>query len=234
MRNACLRMPQRTRRTVRFHVRILCVLSVLCGGVSNVAAQDAPKISLRPFAEITEERFAATQTFTGVFGNDVEPFYGGGVQVAFRDRYYLELGASRFTKTGDRVFRDTAGQVFHLGIPVTAALTPIELAGGYRFHPSRRGRRIVWLVPYVGAGVGSYHYQETSAFADTGENLDTSHVGAAVHGGAEFRVHRWIGLAADVQYTHVAGIFGAGGISADTGEKDLGGVAGRFRIIVGR
>ncbi len=232
MRDACLRTPQRTRG--RFHVRVLCVLGVLCVNARSAHAQNAPKISLRPFAEITAERFAATQTFTAVFGNDVEPFYGGGVQAAFRDRYYLELGVSRFRKTGDRVFRDSTGQVFHLGLPLTATLTPIELAGGYRFHPSRRGRRIVWLVPYVGAGVGSYHYQETSAFADTGENLDTSHLGVAVHGGAEFRVNRWIGLAADVQYTHVAGIFGTGGISADTGEKDLGGVAGRFRIVVGR
>lgn len=214
--------------------RVLCVLGVLCGSAAGARAQDAPRVSLRPFVEFTEERFAATQTFTAAFGKDVEPFYGGGLQATFHDRFYVEIGASRFRHTGDRVFRDTTGQVFHLGIPVTATLTPIELAGGYRFHVSRHGRRISWLVPYAGAGVGSYHYQETSAFADTGENLDTSHVGALVHGGAEFRVYRWVALTAGVQYTHVTGIFGTGGISADTGEKDLGGIAGRFTIVVGR
>lgn len=214
--------------------RFLCVVCVLCGWAGSAHAQDAPKLSIRPFVEFTEEQFSAQQTFKAAFGQATEPFYGGGVQVTIHDRFYGEVTASRFRKTGDRVFRDSGGQVFHLGIPVTATLTPVEVAGGYRFHPSRHGQRIAWLVPYLGAGVGSYQYRETSAFADTGEDLDTRRSGFVAHGGAEFRVHRWVGLAADVQYTHVLGILGAGGISADTGEKDLGGVAGRFRIIVGR
>lgn len=202
--------------------------------VRRAAAQEAPRVSLRPFVEVTEERFAAQQSFTALFGQANEPFYGGGVSVTFRDRIYVELGASRFRKTGERAFLDSTGQVFHLGLPLTATVTPIELAGGSRFHPGRRGRPIAWLVPYVGVGVGVYHYQETSAFAQPTENLDTSHVGALVHGGAEFRVHRWVGLAADLQYTHVPGIFGTAGISATAGETDLGGVAGRFKIVVGR
>lgn len=214
--------------------RFLCALCVLCGGARSAYAQDAPKLSIRPFAEFTVERFSAQETFKAAFGQTAEPFYGGGVQVTFRDRFYGEVSASRFRKTGDRVFRDSSGEVFHLGIPVTATLTPIEVAGGYRFHPRRRGRRIAWLVPYVGAGVGSYQYRETSAFADTGEDIDTRHTGFVAHGGAEFRVHRWVGLTADLQYTHVPGILGSGGISADTGETDLGGVAGRLRIVVGR
>lgn len=215
-------------------IKVLCVLSVLCGCPARLLAQNAPAVSIRPFAEFTEEQFSAQQTFKAAFGQSTEPFYGGGVQVTIHDRFYGEVTASRFRKTGDRVFRDTSGQLFHLGIPVTATLTPVEIAGGYRFHPRHRGRRIAWLVPYVGAGVGSYQYRETSAFADASENLDTRRTGFVAHGGAEFRVHRWIGLAADLQYTHVPGILGSGGISADTGENDLGGVAGRFRIIVGR
>ena len=54
------------------------------------------------------------------------------------------------------------------------------------------------------------------------------------YGGIEFRVHRWIALSVDAQYTHIPGILGVGGISKDAGESDLGGVSGRFKLIVGR
>lgn len=212
----------------------LFVLCVLCGFSATASAQTAPKISLRPFVEVSEEQFTATETFNAVFGHANEPFYGGGLQVTFSDRFYGEVAASRFRKNGDRVFRDATGQVFHLGIPLTATLTPFEVTGGYRFHPRRRRRPIAWLVPYAGAGIGSYQYRETSQFAEAGEDLDTRHTGFVAHGGAEFRLHRWVGVAADLQYTHVPGIFGTGGISLGAAERDLGGIAGRFKIIVGR
>jgi hypothetical protein len=41
-------------------------------------------------------------------------------------------------------------------------------------------------------------------------------------------------LAVDVQYTHVPGILGDAGVSQATREDDLGGLAGRFKLIVGR
>jgi hypothetical protein len=37
----------------------------------------------------------------------------------------------------------------------------------------------------------------------------------------------------DVQYTTVPGILGEGGISQELGEDDLGGVAVRFRFVLG-
>ena len=55
-----------------------------------------------------------------------------------------------------------------------------------------------------------------------------------LNGGAEFRLHRWVGLGADVQYTHVPGILGLGGVSQQAGENDLGGVAVRVKLVVGR
>src|SRR5262249_36999303 len=146
----------------------LLVLAV--AGVAPASAQSLSSISLRPFAEVTTESFNAIDTFDSVFGRTYQPFYGGGLQVTFDDRYYVEVSASRFRKDGDRVFRN-AGQTFHLGIPLTATLTPFEVVGGYRFHSTKRP----WLVPYVGAGVGSYSYQETSQFALAGEDLDTRH-----------------------------------------------------------
>jgi hypothetical protein len=218
------------KRLARHSVR-----GVLCGWLlaafpAIAAAQDVPLLSFRPFADVSLQRFAATETFTSVFGDDTGWFYGGGLDVTVRDRFYIDLSASRFKRDGSRVFRDANGNVFNLDIPLTATITPLELVGGYRFHP----RRFRWLIPYAGAGIGWYRYEETSTFAAAGDNIDTRKPGFVAQGGAEFRLHKWVGVAADLQYTHVPGILGDAGVSADVGEKDLGGLAGRFKIVVGK
>jgi opacity protein-like surface antigen len=205
---------------------VLLGLVATAGMATPVAAQ-TPAVSIRPFVMAAEQSFTAIDTFAAVFGRSYGPFFGGGADVTLGDHYYVELAASRFRQTGQRAFRN-AGQVFHLGIPLTATVTPLEVTGGYRFHLSSR------IVPYVGAGFGSYAYQETSDFADAGENVDVRHSGFVVNGGAEFRLQRWVGVGADVHYTHVTGILGQGGLSKDAGENDLGGVSARFRFIIGR
>jgi outer membrane protein W len=190
-------------------------------------APDAPALSLRPFAVVSGERFAASTTFKAVFGQSVEPLWGGGLQLALKDGVYVDVTASRFKKTGQRAFVFD-GQSFQLGIPVTATLTPIEVTAGYRMRRTSR------LIPYIGAGVGSYGYVEKGDAADASEDLTTRHVGYLVVGGVEFRVGRWVALSGDAQYTRVPGILGNGGVSKDAGEGDLGGIAGRFRVIIGR
>src|SRR6202011_579228 len=108
--------------------------------------------------------------------------WGGGVSITQEDRFYVDLTASQFKKTGHRAFRDMAGDVFHLGIPVRTTLVPFELTGGYRFH------RWEHFVPFGGGGVGLYHYKEDSDFANAGENVDTRHLGAILEGGVEIRL----------------------------------------------
>jgi len=210
-------------------VKRTCLLLSVLALASPAAAQDPPSLSIRPFVMGAEQNFTAADTFEAVFDTTRGPFFGGGVRVVFFDQFVVELGASRFKQTGERVFRTSTGSVFRLGIPVTATITPFEVAGGYRFPMWERVR------PYVAAGVGSFAYQETSDFADpTTENIDTRKTGFVLNGGAEVRLHRWIGAAADVQYSRVRGILGSGGLSQQVGENDLGGVAVRFKLIVGR
>lgn len=205
----------------------ICLL-VACAFAAPVGAQDdPPDLSIRPFVFATEQSFAAIDTFDATFGRSYEPFFGGGGQVLFHDRVFVEISASRFKKTGQRAFR-SGGKNFELGIPLTATITPLEVTGGYRFHFWPRVR------PYIAAGVGSYAYQETASFANAGDDVDVRHAGYVANGGAEFRLHRWVGLGIDVQYTHVPGILGQGGISQQAGENDLGGVAARVKLIVGR
>lgn len=186
---------------------------------------DAPSLSLRPFFVYAGERFTAHETFDTVFSQSFQSLYGGGLQLAFRSGFYVDVTASQLKKTGQRAFF-FEGQGFPLGIPLTATLTPFEVSAGGRFWATPR------FFPYLGAGVGTYRYQEASEFDDG--DFAARHVGYLVVGGAEFRLSRWFAVSGDVQYTRVPGILGEGGISKETGETDLGGTAGRFRVIVGR
>jgi hypothetical protein len=193
------------------------------------AAQDAPPLSIRPLAIATGQSFAATQTFDATFGKAFFPFFGGGVQVVIHDRFVVELTASRFRQTGQRAFLSN-GTAFQLGIPLTATITPFEITGGYRFTL----RSLPRVRPYLAAGIGSYGYTETSSFAGPGDDVSTRHTGGVLNGGVEVRVHRWVGVAADVQYSHVPGILGNAGVSQQAGETDLGGVAARLKVVIGR
>jgi hypothetical protein len=192
-----------------------------------IPIDDTPAVSVRPFFVLSGEQMSAKKSFDAIFGRSFEPFYGGGVSLVLRDGVWVDVAVSRFEKTGQRAF-DNNGQTFSLGIPLTIAITPIEVSGGYRF----RTRPRLWT--YLGAGVGSYGYDESSSDAIAVENVSVRHTGFLVVGGVEGRVQKWISLAGDVQFTRVSGILGTAGISKDVGENDLGGIAVRFKVIVGK
>ena len=212
---------------------LLCVAAVAAPASAQIRpparpATTAPSISLRPFVVVAGERFTATKTFGTVFGQAVQPLWGGGLQVAFRRGFYFDLTASRFQKTGQRAFF-LDGQRYPLGIPLRVTLTPFEFTAGGRFRMAAR------VFAYAGVGAGSYAYTEKSDDStDINETFDARHAGYLVVGGVEFRVSRWVAVSGDAQYTHVTGIIGSGGISKEAGESDLGGPAGRFRMIIGR
>jgi hypothetical protein len=204
---------------------------------------DVPAIALRPFLDVGIEQFTATKTFNAVFGDTASPLWGGGLQVAlWRGRIYAELGASRLLKkngelVGERAFV-SGGTAYRLGIPLRSTIKSVDVVGGYRFNVSRH------VIPFVGAGIGNYHYTEQSDFADASENVDVTHRGFIFDGGVEVRVNRWIGVAGDAHYTRVPGILGNGGVSQQfvgditnaqrNREKDLGGWAARLKLVVGR
>jgi hypothetical protein len=232
---------------VRSAIAVLALLSAASPASAQTgwfdATGDAPAISLRPFLDISNEKFLAAKTFDAVFGDTSAQFWGGGLQVTgWHGRVYGELGAGRLMEknqelVGQRVFVGDDGTVFKLGIPLRSTIEPIEFTGGYRFNAHPR------IVPYVGAGVGSYHYTEESDFANASENLDVTKRGGIFHAGVEVRAFRWVGVAIDAQYTHVPGIFGDGGVSeqfaqgngsAAKKERDLGGWAARLKLVVGR
>ena len=190
-----------------------------------VAAQDPPSLSIRPFVMAAEQAFAATTTFEAVSDARTRRFSAAASRCSARSHRRRSRRVALQT-TGERA--QSGDQNFKLGIPLTATITPLEITGGYRFPLWEHAR------PYVAAGIGSYAYTETSDFSDPEENVDVRRTGFVANGGFEFRVHRWVGFSVDVQYSHIPDILGTGGISQQAGENDLGGVAARFKLIVGR
>jgi len=186
-------------------------------------------VTLRGFVDVGSQSFAAQRSFDAVLGGTRGPVFGGGVEVVLPQQIFVSLRASRFRRTGQRVFAFN-NELFNLGIPVTVTIAPVELIGGYRFNYRSR------LVPYAGAGVGWHRYDETSEFADANENVTDRFTGFHVLGGTELRIARWIGTAFDVEWATVPHAIGdhPNSVSREFRESNLGGVTVRVKLIVGR
>ncbi len=213
------------------HTRVRTVIGMLLlagvVAVCPVAAQTPPEFRLRGFADAGALTLTAKQSFDAVLGRSRGPVFGGGIEVVQFPGWFIELRASRFKKTGERVF-PYLGQIYTLGIPVDIELTPVDLTGGFRFE---RG----WPVtPYAGAGYTSMGYKETSQFSASGEDVDKRFNGFHVMAGGEVRVWQWIGVAGEVSWSRIANALGTEGMSKEFGETDLGGTTGRVKVVIGR
>jgi opacity protein-like surface antigen len=209
-------------------MRTVCVVAI-CLACSAVADAQTRAFSVRGFADAGSTMFSSGKSFTAVFGHNRGAVFGGGGEGVLRRRVFVSLRASRFRRTGERVFLH-GGERFGLGIPTTVTITPLELTGGYRFDHGWR------VVPYAGGGIGSHRYTEASPFGGGGEDVKEDFLGYHLVGGAEIRVTRWIGTAAEVQWGTVPDALGADANSAarEFGESNLGGTTVRVKLIIGR
>jgi opacity protein-like surface antigen len=219
---------------VALGVGIGCVLWPALGFAqarpAQPAASTAQSVAVRGFADIGALSFTAAESFEAVLGSRTGTLFGGGGEVVLPQGIFASLRASRFQKSGERVFV-FEDETFGLGIETTIRVTPIEITGGYRFgHGTSR------VVPYVGGGFGWHRFEETSEFATDDENVDETHSGYHLLGGAEVRVARWFGVGGEVQWTTVPDALGQdpNGASAAFDETNLGGVAFRVKFVVGR
>jgi opacity protein-like surface antigen len=222
------------------HFYSLCVaIAVAMAGPTAAAAQVRPApppqpaaqpLALRGFVDIGALAFNAVDSFEAVLGSRSGTLFGGGGELVLPQRIVAGVRISRFKKDGERVFVFN-DETFPLGIDTTVQITPVEVTGGYRF-----GRATRRLVPYFGGGVGWHHYQETSEFAEDDENVDETHVGYHLLGGAEARVARWVAVGGEVQWSTVPDALGQdpNGVSAAFNETNLGGIAFRVKFVIGR
>lgn len=185
-----------------------------------------PPIGLRAYAIVDLDALAAKESFEAVFGTSQLTAFGGGVDVVDIWKHLFARAAfTRAQKKGTRVFV-SGGQAFPNGIPLTVTMTPIEAGGGWRFA-SKTGSR---FTPYAGAAFLSMGYTETSDFAEAGENTSERFTGQDVFGGVDIGIAKWLAASGEVQYRRVPNAIGAGGVSKQFGETDLGGFTARVTI----
>jgi opacity protein-like surface antigen len=183
------------------------------------------RVELFGFGDIGYGWWLAHHTFNAVLDSSRAPMFGGGVQVRF-GVLFIEGSVERFEKTGARVFV-SGGDVFSLGIADTVRIIPITATAGYR----RAGRQVT---PYVGGGLGTYLYKETSDFAEPSENVSEHFTSYHLLGGVEFASRTWVRAALEMEYTTVPSALGTSGASAAFNEQNLGGVHGRLKVMFGR
>jgi opacity protein-like surface antigen len=195
-----------------------------------MVAPGKAQAQIRGFADIGSTSFAATDSFETILGTATGMVFGGGVEGVLPKNIFVNVRASRFRKTGERVFITDSGERFGLGIPTTIMVTPIEFTAGYRVD---RGWRVV---PYGGGGFGRHQYEESSDFAVEDENVKESFNGYHILGGAEFRISPWIGAAGELQWATVPDALGQdpNGVSSHFDESDLGGLTVRLKVVIGR
>lgn len=187
--------------------------------------EEEPELRFRAFGQGAFMAFNARDSFDAIFGSSTGATFGGGLEVKYR-HFFLQLALDRFRKTGERVFI-FEGEVFPLGIDDRVTITPLSVFVGYRFL------RLGPATLYAGLGVGSYKLQETFAFADAEETVDDRFTGYQGRVGAEVRVHKWVNVAAEIEYATVPSSLGTGGVSEIFAEENLRGASFRIRVLVG-
>lgn len=187
-------------------------------------------IGILAYVLIDAEKLAATKSFTAVLGTARSRGVGGGIDVVRIWRgAFGRFSAGQSSKTGSRVIVDSDETVYVLSIPLTVTITDVEIGGGWRFSSlDAKGR----LVPFVGASKLWRRYEESSMFAEAGENVDSRFLGDTIFGGVELNVSV-MNVAVEGLRRRVPQGLGVGGVSSAFKENDLGGGVVRLRIGVG-
>ena len=214
-------------------------LMLLLAMPSNAAAQarrnppsrsNAQTLEVHGFADVGLMAFNAKESFKAITGSSMGILFGGGGGVVLPQKIFVDVRASRYMKDGSRVIA-ADGEVFDLGIKDTITIAPVELTGGYRF-----GRQRDSLHPYLGGGLSWYRYSESDAMATSAESVTQTFTGFHLLGGAQFRLHKYFGVAGEVAWASVPNALGQESSSVGTAfnETDLGGTAVRVKFVIGR
>ena len=192
---------------------------------STRPAQERP--GLIAFGSLDSLSIASSKTFDAVFGTSRTHSIGAGIDVVNAWRHvFVRVAASKASLDGERVVIVNS-TVYKLGTKLTMDMTPTEIGAGWRFTSSRAGARIT---PYIGASAVLLAYKETSAFADTGENVSETFKGAGVFGGVDVRITRQFLVGGEAQYRTINSAPAANSAAASFNEKNLGGAVFRLKL----
>jgi opacity protein-like surface antigen len=176
------------------------------------------------YSEMTNASKSAKAIFDGSKGGGT---IGGFVRVGLGQSFFLEAHGRHFQKTGERVFiADPAGEVFHLGHPLTIRLIPVYGAIGYRFMPNSH------FAPYVTIGLGATSYKETSDVAGLVETQSATKFSGHGALGVDYLAGP-LRIGVEVGYSTVPNTIGDSGVSKVYNEKDVGGLTVLARLAFG-
>ena len=196
---------------------------------TRLAAAQARSVSIGGYGLFGGMNFAAAESLKAVSGTSRGTLVGGGATVGLPwGGLFVDVGAWRVSLDGQRVFVSN-GTVYPFGIPVTITVTPLEFTGGWQFKTKSKR-----FTPYVGIGVSSYAYTETSSLAAAGEDVSDRFSGYHLIGGVRMRVRKWLTAGGEVAWTTIPHALAAGGVSKEFGEDNLGGTSIRLKVTVGR
>jgi hypothetical protein len=202
-------------------VLTLLVLGACAAPAGAQSYSSGPSIGIRGFGLIDVDAVAASRSFDAIFGSKQLTAAGGGVEVDVSRNLFVRVAVSHLQRTGTRVFVDN-GEVFPLGIALQMSMTPFEAGGGWRFASSKSR-----FTPYVGAAFLSVGYQETSDFAQAGENVSERYSGAEGFGGVEIGIWKGLFAGGEVQYRHIGVPVVSTSVMSQFNETDLGGFTAR-------
>lgn len=210
-----------------------CLPVAVLGMSSLVQAQDPPRrqpasaadrrLGLDVFGGVGLSWPAAKDSFDALDLNSKAFDVGGGARVTgLWRKLFAQVTMTRWSDSGERAFVASDGTSFPLGIPLEVKATFIDATLGVKDVFRRPTGRISYL-SYIGAGAGVIRYQESSPFAEPGDDLDTSEPSYHVLVGVEVPIKSWLAVAVDGRYRYIPRLLGDGGASAVLDEDSLGG-----------
>jgi len=172
------------------------------------------------------DKLAAAKSFDATIGTSRLMARGFAVEGTGLWRgAFARIAMSSAGHDGSRVFVYN-GTVFPLNIPFHVDMAPFEFGGGWRF-----GVPDAPVVLYAGISLVRLHYQETSSFAGPDENVDAHFSGTAFFGGIDINAVDYLAISLEAQMRRIPNAIGAGGVSVDFKEANLGGLT--IRILIG-
>ena len=140
-------------------IGLSCLLAV-----AAVPATATAQIQARGVVTVGSTTFAADQSFDAVLDTHRQTVWSVGGEVTLWKGVFAGVQFSLNPELeGERVFVH-GGEVFKLGIPVRVRVRPVDIVGGWRFQSGR-------FSPFAGAGLAVVSYDESSDFAEAGDDV---------------------------------------------------------------
>jgi hypothetical protein len=157
-------------------------------------------------------------------------FEGGARVTGLWSGMFVQFSGARWSDTGERVFIDSDGTRFPLGIPLAVKARFMDGTIGVQ-APLSTGRDPYFF--FLGGGVGFVRYSESSPFADAGEDLEVTKVSYHALAAVEIPIVRRLAAVVETKYRYVPDLLGDGGASAVFGEDSFGGFNAAVGLRIG-